>query len=207
MPIFMRGNCFELVVDDVGGVDLLVCVAGDDALGQVEDALAFKLQQHPRMVAGDFNLGLALAGPGDAAVVAGMLGVDGRGIAAVHLVAALATHGFNVDLLIRVAVDELEGRLENVGVEGSGKTLVAADDDEQDALLRARGKERMAQVAGHLVKDINASGQRCQHTGDHPGIRPGRQCPLLRAAQFRRRDHLHGLGDLPRVFHAADATP
>src|SRR5262249_19408389 len=26
-------------------------------------------------------------------------------------------------------------------------------------------------------------------------------------AQLGRRDHLHGLGDLPRVSHAADASP
>jgi len=35
----------------------------------------------------------------------------------------------------------------------------------------------------------------------------GGESTLLRAAQLGRRDHLHGLGDLPRVFHAADATP
>ena len=30
---------------------------------------------------------------------------------------------------------------------------------------------------------------------------------VLRAAQLRRRDHLHGLGDLLRVLHRADAAP
>jgi hypothetical protein len=31
--------------------------------------------------------------------------------------------------------------------------------------------------------------------------------PLLRAAQFRRRHHLHRLGDLLRVLDRADSSP
>ena len=56
MPIFdqrqqalddqaLRDDRLELVVDDVGGVDLLVHVAGDDALGQLADAAGFELEQ------------------------------------------------------------------------------------------------------------------------------------------------------------------
>jgi hypothetical protein len=91
------------------------------------------------VVAGDFDGALArLADLAGVAVLVGLLGVDGRGIAAAHLVAALAAHGLDVDLLVGVAADELVGGLEDVGVEGAGKTLVAADDDEQNALFRPR---------------------------------------------------------------------
>ena len=78
------------------------------------------------------------------------------GITAAHLVAALAAHGLNVDLLVGVAGDELEGGLENVGVERAGKALVAADDNEQHPLFGPRGKERMAQVAGCRIEDLDA---------------------------------------------------
>ena len=72
MPIFMSGSSFsttrrccddrfEFVVDDVGGVDLFVHVAGDDAFGELEDAALFELEQHAGMVAGDFDRRLALA--------------------------------------------------------------------------------------------------------------------------------------------------
>ena len=88
----------------------------------------------------------------------------------------------------------------------AGKSLVAADDDEQHALFRPGDKERMAQVAGLLVEELDTAGQRLQHAGDHFGVWPGRHRPLLRAAQLGRRDHLHGLGDLPRVFHACECV-
>ena len=65
----------------------------------------------------------------------------------------------------------------------------------------------MAEVAGRLVVEIDAAGERLEHAGDHFGVGASRERALLGAAQLGRRDHLHGLGDLPRVFHAADATP
>ena len=137
----------------------------------------------------------------------GLLGVDGGGIAAAQLVAALAADGLDVDLLVGVAGDELVGGLEDVGVEGAGKALVAADDDQQNALFGPRDKERVAEVAGFLVEEIDAADERLQDAGNHLRVGPRGQGALLRAAQLGRRDHLHGLGDLPRVFHAADATP
>ena len=71
----------------------------------------------------------ALTGAADlvrVAVLVGLLGVEGGGIAAAQLVAALAAHGLDVDFLVGVAADELVGGLEDVGVEGAGKALVAA---------------------------------------------------------------------------------
>ena len=46
-----------------------------------------------------------------------------------------------------------------------------------------------------------------QHAAQHTAVWTRPDDAILRAAQLGRRDHLHGLGDLPRVFHAADATP
>ena len=66
-------------------------------------------------------------------------------------------------------------------------------------------KQRMAQVAGLRIDDLDAPRQRLQHAGDHLRVGPRRHRALLRAAQPGRRDHLHGLGDLARVLYAADA--
>src|ERR1700687_2515926 len=57
------------------------------------------------------------------------------------------------------------------------------------------------------IVNFSSRHQRLQHVGQHLGIRTSRQSTLLRPAQFCRRDHLHGLGDLPRVGHAANAPP
>ncbi len=54
---------------------------------------------------------------------------------------------------------------------------------------------------------IDAADERLQDADNHARIGPRGQRPLLGAAQLGRRNHLHGLGDLPRVFHAADAPP
>ncbi len=73
------------------------------------------------MVAGNFDEALARAANlvGDTVLV-GLIGVDGGGIAAAHLVAAFAADGFDVDFFIGIAGDELVGGLENVGVECAG---------------------------------------------------------------------------------------
>ncbi len=47
-----------------------------------------------------------------AAVFVGLLGVDGGGIAAPHQVAPFAADCLDIDFLVRVAVNELERRLE-----------------------------------------------------------------------------------------------
>jgi hypothetical protein len=65
----------------------------------------------------------------------------------------------------------------------------------------------MTQVAGLGIDDLNAPDERLQNAGDHLRIGPRGHCASLRAAQTGSRDHLHGLGDLPRALHAADASP
>ena len=87
------------------------------------------------------------------------------------------------------------------------KPLSPRDDDEQNAFFGPRDKERTAQVAGLLVVEIDAAAERFEHADDHARVGTSGDGALLRAAQLGRGDHFHGLGDLPRVFHAADATP
>jgi hypothetical protein len=45
-----------------------------------------------------------------------------------------------------------------------------------------------------------------QHALHLHGIRPCAHDALLGAAQLRRRDHLHGLGNLLRVLHRTHAA-
>ena len=198
---------FELVVNDIGRVNLLVNVTGDDALREFVNAAGLELQEHSYMVAGHFGLDLALAHLELVAKLVGLFVVNRRGKMAAQLVAALAAHGLHVDFPVRIAVDELKRRLENVGVEAACKSLVAADDHHQHPLLFADSKERMTQVAGLRIESIDAPRQRLQNAGDHLGVGTRGKRPLLRSAQLGRRDHLHGLGDLPRVFDATDAAP
>ena len=65
----------------------------------------------------------------------------------------------------------------------------------------------MARLAGLGVVNLGARYERLEHVREH--LRIGARCQrtILRAPQFRRRDHLHGFGDLPRVGHAANAAP
>src|SRR5690242_16493592 len=64
----------------------------------------------------------------------------------------------------------------------------------------------MLRLARLRIVDLGPRDQGFQDIGQHLRIRTRGQGALLRAAQFGRGDHLHGLGDLPRVDHAAD-TP
>ena len=74
----------------------------------LKHARRFKLQQHAGMVARDLDLALALiAHLALVAVVVGLLGVDRRGIAPPHQVAALAAHASISISLSVIAGDEL----------------------------------------------------------------------------------------------------
>src|ERR1035437_5215371 len=115
------------------------------------------------MIAGYLYRCLALANLKRVAILVGLLRVDGGGVAAAHHVAPLAAHGLDIDFLVGVAGEELEGGFENVRVECAGKALVAADDDQQNPLLGPSGKERMAQIAGLRVNNVDAAGGGLQH--------------------------------------------
>ena len=116
---------------------------------------------------------------------------------------------FKVDVLalLTALVDELLRRLADVGVETAGKALVAGNHDDQHIFLFALHEQRIHDLAGVLVDEVCAAHQRFQHVGDHLRVGPRLHRALLRTAQLGRRNHLHGLGDLPRVLHTADAPP
>jgi hypothetical protein len=99
------------------------------------------------------------------------------------------------------------GRLRNVRVERARQPFVARDDDQQNVFLFALRQQRMLRLTRLRIVNFRPRHQRLQHIGQHLRIRTRRQGPFLRPAQLRRRDHLHGLGDLPRVDHAANAPP
>ena len=205
---------FELVVDDVDGVDLGAGVALDDGVGDVAYLVDIDLEEQRGVVAGDLDGrgavtdDLVVRGEVVVVVLFGLL-VDGLGILLADEVAGLAADGFDVDVLALGAafVDEPVGSLGDVGVEGSGEALVSGDDDDENVLLFALDQQRMHEIAGLVVVHVAAADERFEHVGEHLRVGPGLHGALLRAAQTGCRDHLHGLGDLPRVLHTADATP
>ena len=110
----------------------------------------------------------------------------------------------NVTCAPGCSADEALRGLDQVGVEGARQALVAGDQHQQDALLLAPRQQRILGrllVAGHGRRHV------AQHLAQQRAIRPRRDHAILRAPQFGRRDHLHGLGDLLRVLDGADAPP
>ena len=99
---------------------------------------------------------------------------------------------------------ELGGGFDEIGVEGTGQTFIRGEQDELDALLFATGQQWAGGcvfIAGGTVRQIS------HHLLEHGGIGAGGDDTVLRATQLGSRDHLHGLGDLLRVFDGADAPP
>ena len=64
----------------------------------------------------------------------------------------------------------------------------------------------LALVEQWVSPRIDAPGNAVEDPEHLRGERPGLLDAILRAPELRRRDHLHGLGDLLRRFHRADAT-
>ncbi len=128
-------------------------------------------------------------------------------IAAAQEVAAFAADGFDFDVLAGFQFQKAHRRFEDVGVESSRQALVAGDHDQQDVVFGALRQQGMAWLACLRIVNFGAGHQRLQNIRQHLGVRTRRQGAFLRPPQLRRRDHLHGLGDLPRVGHAADAAP
>ena len=91
-----------------------------------------------------------------------------------------------------------------IGVESAGQALVAGHQNQQNAVLRPLRQQRVrprALVRCHRRRHVR------QHLAQQRHIRPRGDHAILRAPQLGRRDHLHGLGDLLRVLHRADAPP
>ena len=64
----------------------------------------------------------------------------------------------------------------------------------------------MDDLAGLVVVEVGAADEGFEDVDEHLRVGAGGEGALLGAAQLGRRDHLHGLGDLPRVFYTADAA-
>ena len=78
-----------------------------------------------------------------------LLLVVGRRIALAEHIPRLAADRFDVDVLAfgAAGVDEALGRLDDVRIEGTGKALVASDDDDQDVLLFALDQQWVKDLA------------------------------------------------------------
>jgi hypothetical protein len=82
---------------------------------------------------------------------------------------------------------------------GPAQTSIRCDEHEpSSSWLLARSQQGMFHLA-------HGAGQAVKQLGQSVGVGPSRDYRLLRPAQLRRRDHLHGLGDLLRVAHRGDA--
>ena len=75
---------------------------------------------------------------------------------------------------------------------------------DQRLRLSARGSRT---VSSGWIDGSTRAATLLQHALHLHGVRPRVHDPLLRAAQLRRGDHLHRLGDLLRVLDRADPPP
>ena len=107
-------------------------------------------------------------------------------------------------LLLRVIERAAGGGLDDVGVEAAAQAAIGGDDDQQQGARsipagssqqRVRRSHRRASQGELNTRSISCAYGRLRANA------------LLRAAQLRRRDHLHGLRDLLRRLDRADAAP
>src|SRR4051812_2047885 len=100
------------------------------------------------------------------------------------------------------AVRVIAGKARDRGVEGAAQApLRRADDEKVPAVLARAGEE-----ARRFRPRRDAAGEIAEHLGHALRIGPRRLGRALGPAQLRRRDHLHGLGDLLRRLHRGDAV-
>ncbi len=125
--------------------------------------------------------------------------------AAAQEIAPLAADGFNFDILPDLLPDELHGRFENVRVEGPRQSFVTGHHNQEDVVLLALRQQRVPRLARLGIVNFRPRHQRLQHICQHLSIGARSQRAILRTPELRRRDHLHGLGDLARIDHTADA--
>src|SRR5271163_4041471 len=92
-------------------------------------------------------------------LVAVLLGKRGDRITPAEEIAPFAADGLDVDLLLVVAINVLQRGFDDIGVEASGKALVAGDNDAQHALLFASLEERMTDLTGLGIVNFDAPPQ------------------------------------------------
>ena len=124
------------------------------------------------------------------------------GVTPLEEVAALAPNQFQLDFGLAMLGDKLLRAADHVGIESAGQAAIGRDDQQQNPLLGPPGQQFdlfVSVLLGRGLRHIR------QHALDDLRVGPGRQHAILRAPQLGRRDHFHGLGDLLRVFHRANA--
>ncbi len=117
-------------------------------------------------------------------------------------IARLASNELQLNFSIFVFLDKFQRGPEHVGIERARQTTIGCDHQQLNALLRPHYQQvdRLAIVPlASSLRHIR------QHALDDLRVRTRRQHTVLSAAQLRRRDHFHGLGDLPRVLDRANS--
>ena len=118
-------------------------------------------------------------------------------------VAALAADEAERDAGPRARGDGGAGFLDDVGVEPPAQPLVGGDHHQQRGAGRGVGLAPGQQRVG---AGVDVGGEAAEHALHLHGERPGAEDAVLRFAQPRGRDGLHGLGDLLRRLDGADAS-
>src|SRR5262249_15279355 len=111
-----------------------------------------------------------------------------------------AADGRYLELLLRLllVVDEPRRAAENIRIEAPGEPAVGGEDHHLHLLGRPHGEE--------WVRDrVCASDYLRDDLIEHLRVRTRRQDRILGFAEFRRRNHLHRLGDLLGIAHRTDA--
>src|ERR1019366_8396768 len=176
----LGSHAFELVENQVDGVDLFGAEHLHGFLGDGGGIFVTDLGGQAEILAGDRDAALA------------------------EEIAAFAADQLELDLDAGALRVEALRTLDEVGIEGAGQALVGGDEHQQDALFVAPGEEG---VLGYGLVAGYGGGDVAEHLAQHRAVGARADGAILGAAQFRRRDHLHGLGDLLRVFDRADAPP
>ena len=97
---------------------------------------------------------------------------------------------------LRVRRDQVRRRPMDVRVEGAAEAAVSRDDHHDDFLFGSHREERVLQLS-RLRRD------RRQHIREELCVGAGANHAVLGPPELRRRDHLHGLGDLLRALDRA----
>ena len=104
-------------------------------------------------------------------------------------------------------VDERRRMGQTIDLEPVGKKAIALYKKKYAAANYEKIEEHYDNDLSTHFETVRHRAQPIEVVAEHLGVRPRLHRAVLRAAQLGRRDHLHGLGDLPRVLHTADAPP
>src|SRR5215472_17626578 len=191
----LRNYRFEFVIGQTDSVRCRMHVTGDHQICNFAGTGKCHAIEQPAIFSHDLNPSLTLTS------------FSSDGIAATEIIAGLLAYSNNVNVFALLRVHKVHGSPKDVGVKCTRQTLLARNNNDGDVIFRTAYQHWVTQLAGLWIVSLSARDQRFEHVREHLRIGSCSNCSLLRAAQLGRRDHLHGLGDLPRVSHAADAPP